>query len=138
MALVTHPITMLNTEIGNAQNDELRRLFIGRRRELTQEIQNRVRDVRTEAAGKSRPSTDPAEIAEVDPDDDLALALIQMKSQVLKTIDEAVQRLDEGTFGQCGDCGAVIAPARLRALPFAVRCRECQERREQPGRHRTH
>ncbi|MDI3342078.1 MAG: TraR/DksA C4-type zinc finger protein [Sphaerobacter sp.] len=41
-------------------------------------------------------------------------------------IDEALARLERGTYGVCIDCGELIDPARLKALPTAVRCLRCQ------------
>ena len=46
------------------------------------------------------------------------------------TINEALSRLDEGTYGHCFECAEEIAQPRLRALPFAVRCKDCEEARE--------
>jgi DnaK suppressor protein len=57
-------------------------------------------------------------------------ALMQLKSQTLAKIDEALRRLEQGTYGVCADCGRPIPEARLTALPFANRCRDCQEREE--------
>ena len=41
-----------------------------------------------------------------------------------------LRRIGEGTYGECFDCGEGIPAARLRALPFAVRCKDCEEARE--------
>jgi RNA polymerase-binding transcription factor DksA len=58
---------------------------------------------------------------------------------MLETVNEAVRRSDAGAYGYCVDCGEVITPARLRAMPFAVRCRECEEAREnEQHRERIH
>ena len=105
---------------------------------MTNEIQNKIRNVRADASGKCRPTTDPTEITEAEPEDDLAFVLIQMKSQALKGVEEAMQRLDEGNYGYCVDCGEAIAPSRLRALLFAVRCKPCEETNERLRRRRTH
>jgi len=48
----------------------------------------------------------------------------------LLRIDEALRRLEEGTYGICQDCDREIPAPRLKALPFATRCREDQERFE--------
>ncbi|HET9015637.1 MAG TPA: TraR/DksA family transcriptional regulator [Thermomicrobiaceae bacterium] len=48
----------------------------------------------------------------------------------LAEIDQALQRIERGTYGRCIDCGEPIDPARLRALPTAARCFRCQERHE--------
>ena len=58
------------------------------------------------------------------------LALMQMKSETLKKIDQALLRLEEGSYGRCQECDAEIPSARLRALPFAALCRDCQEEAE--------
>ncbi|MGA2210395.1 MAG: TraR/DksA family transcriptional regulator [Acidimicrobiales bacterium] len=41
-------------------------------------------------------------------------------------IDRALEKLTEGTYGQCDACGGEIAPERLEALPWAARCIDCQ------------
>jgi RNA polymerase-binding protein DksA len=49
---------------------------------------------------------------------------------VLTAIDEALLRLDEGTYGTCGRCGKQIAEERLEAIPYANRCIECKRLEE--------
>ena len=73
---------------------------------------------------------DQGESSEVEIQDAIGFALIQMKAETLDKIDAALQRLAEGTYGDCVECGAEIAASRLWALPFAVRCRDCEEARE--------
>jgi DnaK suppressor protein len=53
-----------------------------------------------------------------------------MKSETLNKINDAMMRLEQGDYGYCFDCGEEIAEKRLRALPFAVRCKDCEEARE--------
>jgi DnaK suppressor protein len=48
----------------------------------------------------------------------------------LHDIRDALQRLDSGRWGVCEGCGGAIAPARLKALPWAAMCRACQEAAE--------
>ncbi|MEO8437980.1 MAG: TraR/DksA C4-type zinc finger protein [Chloroflexota bacterium] len=54
------------------------------------------------------------------------LALRDRSDHRLVLVDEALARLDAGTFGTCVRCGGPIAPERLKALPWASRCIECQ------------
>jgi RNA polymerase-binding protein DksA len=54
------------------------------------------------------------------------LALRDHDHQLLDAIDEALERIDAGTFGICSTCGAQIAPERLEALPWAALCIDCQ------------
>ena len=109
--------------------NELRKMLENRRRELVTEVQGRIRDVRAEGS-KERDVLDQGESSEVDIQEDIEFALIQMKSETLNKIDAALRRLEDGSYGDCFECGEEIAEARLRALPFAVRCKECEEARE--------
>jgi DnaK suppressor protein len=109
--------------------NELKKMLEHRRRELMNEVQGRIRDVRAEG-NKERDVLDQGESSEVDIQEDIEFALIQMKSETLTKINEALRRLDESTYGNCFECGEEISEARLRALPFAVRCKDCEEARE--------
>jgi len=53
-----------------------------------------------------------------------------MKAETLNRVNEAIGRLEVGTYGFCYECGDEITEARLRALPFALRCKDCEEERE--------
>ena len=108
--------------------NELREMLEGRRRELMNEVQGRIRDVRADGS-KDREVYDQGESSEVDIQEDIEFALIQMKSETLNKINEALRRLEEGTYGNCFECGEEIAEARLRALLFAVRCKDCEDSR---------
>lgn len=110
---------------------ELKHILEERRREILSEVQEKMRDVRAEgASADSKGVLDAAEASEADIQDDIEFALIQMKSETLHKIEEALARLEEGTFGNCFECGDEISERRLRALPFAVRCKDCEEARE--------
>jgi DnaK suppressor protein len=110
---------------------ELTSILEERRREIMDQVQEKIRDVRTE--GPNNPNQgvlDAAESSEADIQDEIEFALIQMKAETLHKIEEALRRLEEGTFGYCFECGEEISERRLRALPFAVRCKDCEEARE--------
>jgi DnaK suppressor protein len=106
-----------------------------RRQELLDEVQEKMRDVRmAHSSGKTNAVLDSGETSEVDIRDDIEFALIQMKAETLSKIDEALVRLQEGAYGFCDHCGREIAQKRLQAMPFAVRCRECEDARETAAR----
>ena len=79
--------------------DELKAMLDERRRVILQEVQGRIRGVRAEGADKPHESPDPGETAEVDIQEDIEFALIQMKAETLNKINEALARLDEGRYG---------------------------------------
>ncbi len=122
-------IDPVNLSVGDCRTD-IRRMLVERRRELLNEIQSRVRDVREEGSSTDHHITYLGEALDVEPEEDLAFALIQMKAEMLERVSEAVRTFDEGAYGYCLDCGEVIGSSRLRAMPFAVRCRDCEQTRE--------
>jgi RNA polymerase-binding transcription factor len=110
---------------------ELKHILEERRREILNEVHEKMRDVRAEgASGEGQGVLDAAETSEADIQDDIDFALIQMKSETLHKIEEALARHTEGSYCYCFECGDEISERRLRALPFAVRCKDCEEARE--------
>jgi len=111
---------------------ELKQMLDARRRELQAEVQGKMRVVREEGTwgGKLNEVLDAVESSEADIQEEIEFALIQMKSETLNKMNDAVARLEQGDYGYCFDCGEEIAEKRLRALPFAVRCKDCEEARE--------
>ncbi|HEV3215864.1 MAG TPA: TraR/DksA family transcriptional regulator [Vicinamibacterales bacterium] len=110
---------------------DLKLMLEDRRREILNEVQGKMRDQRDDTTwGKVNEVLDAGESSEVDIQEDIEFALIQMKAETLTKINEALGRLEEGTYGYCSECGGEVSEQRLRALPFAVRCKECEEVRE--------
>jgi DnaK suppressor protein len=141
----THPTTTSTTTptttapSGRSRYNELKQMLLGRRRELQAQVQDKMRDVRaTGEVTKLSEVFDAGESSEADIQEDIELALIQMKSETLSRVDDALARLEQGTYGNCFDCGEEIAEKRLRALPFAVRCKDCEEARENAEQRERH
>lgn len=109
---------------------ELKRILEERRREILSEVHEKMRDVRSEGPTAVQGVLDAVESSEADIQEDIEFALIQMKAETLQKIDAALVRLEDGTYGYCFECGEEISERRLRALPFAVRCKDCEEARE--------
>jgi DnaK suppressor protein len=110
--------------------EALKRILEDSRLEIIGEVQHKMCDVRTDAAVSRQGVRDEAESSQAEIQDDIELALLQIKAETLKKIGEALSRLEAGRFGYCYECGAEISKQRLRALPFAVRCKSCEEARE--------
>lgn len=104
----------------------LKRMLEDRRRE----IQEKLRSLRETLPEEAAVVKDAEEQSVDDFIQEVDFALMEMKSETLAKIDEAVRRLENGTYGACVECGAEIAEARLVALPFAALCRSCQENEE--------
>jgi DnaK suppressor protein len=58
------------------------------------------------------------------------LALKQTDTKLLRAIDEALHRVDQGTFGICMDCEEPIAEVRLNAVPWTRVCIDCKEKQD--------
>ena len=124
--------TVAVADMPKTRYSDLKQMLDGRRREIQAEVQGKMRGVREEGSwgGKLNEVLDAVESAEADIQEDLEFALVQMKSETLNKINDALVRLEQGNYGNCFDCGEEIAEKRLRALPFAVRCKDCEEARE--------
>lgn len=109
---------------------ELKRMLVERQNEIMAEVRGKMRDVRAESSEEDHEVHDQVDADELDIKEDIEFAIIQMKAETLNRINEALARLEESTYGNCFECGEEIAQPRLRALPFAVRCKECEEARE--------
>ena len=93
-------------------------------------LRSPFRNLRVARNKLERDVLDQGESSEVDIQDEIGFALMQMKAETLDKIDAALGRLGEGTYGDCFECGEEIAEARLWALPFALRCRDFEEAHE--------
>ncbi len=58
----------------------------------------------------------------------IQLKLKQTDAKILQAIEEALWRIEKGTYGACRDCGEPIAPARLNAIPWTRVCITCKEK----------
>lgn len=113
-----------------AHYKELKRTLLERRREILRDVLVKIRGVRSGHSAKDYAVLDPGETSEVAIQKDIGFALIQMKGETLNRIDEALSRFEDGTYGHCCECGEDIARPRLSALPFASRCKNCEQARE--------
>jgi len=63
-------------------------------------------------------------------DREIDYSLEENSEQVLRAIDGALRRIDEGTFGVCETCGQAISEERLEAIPYATQCIDCRRKGE--------
>jgi RNA polymerase-binding transcription factor len=93
------------------------------------ELRNGLRVLRDPEQGPIEVK-DPEEQGLCQTERELDVAVLQLKAETCRSIEDALSQIRSGRFGRCESCGAPIPPARLRAVPFAVRCRACQEMAE--------
>ena len=104
----------------------VRQVLEARRRQLTGDLQQRVARIRDQG---------PDGLITRSPDDDdesdLDVSVLEIVAQTLRRVESALDRLDSGQYGQCACCARKIPATRLLAMPFALRCRDCETAREQ-------
>ena len=76
---------------------------------------------------------DEADLAQVALHTDLALDARARESREVQLIDEALSKIENGSYGVCSECSETIPLPRLEALPFAALCIDCQEELEATG-----
>lgn len=77
--------------------------------------------------GAGDPGGDLIDKANADAEAELQIRLHQTDSRLLLAIEEALERIERGTYGACETCRQPIASARLKAVPWARHCRDCKE-----------
>ena len=72
----------------------------------------------------------PADLASPTLDREIDFTLEENSEHVLREIDQALERIEKGTYGTCRTCGQPISPERLEAIPYATQCIDCRRRDE--------
>ena len=118
------------------RDSELRARLEQRYRELSSQIRGSIRDGRTQDARASLVN-DSDEVSDAPVESEIDLALRQLRAEMLHRVAAALSRLDEGNYGSCTECAGDIPGPRLKAMPFAIRCRNCESAREEAERLRS-
>ena len=98
------------------------------------ELMNRSRPYRASHAGRGANFPDPNDRATQESEFGLELRTRDRERKLLRKINSALARIDEGTYGYCEETGEEIGLKRLEARPVATLCLEAQERREMAER----
>ena len=121
------------------QVKQFRQLLITERVKLAEEIKTIAREASTsprDASGDlSAYTVHMADMAADTYDRELSMNLVSSEQELLYQIDDALKRLDDGSFGICQQCSQPIAMSRLKAVPYASLCIACQRAKEQ--QHKT-
>ena len=112
--------------MSDAQIEHFRKILSAWKRELIFEVDRTVHHMQDEAAN----FPDPNDRATQESEFGLELRTRDRERKLLRKIDQALARLDEGTYGYCDETGEEIGLKRLEARPVATLCLEAQERRE--------
>jgi DnaK suppressor protein len=109
----------------------LKQILIAKREALIQEIKQQLgQSVSEEQQRRLEAAMDSGDQALVDLEREMGISLQEMRNRERQLIDDALDSLEEGSYGMCADCGEEISEKRLHALPFARLCVDCQSKRE--------
>lgn len=103
----------------------------GMKAKLAQEIDL---ELRAEREANKDEGMDTYDLASEERDREINFILSDRGRAKIKSIEDALQRLNEGSYGICESCGIEIAEERLEALPFTRLCRDCQQDQEREAR----
>ena len=112
---------------------KMRTLLLAKREELLQHIVGLMKADQQEI-GVDDPSVGPQELEEVAVDaleTEREQSIFTNEYSMLREVEEALRRIDAGTYGRCTVCGQPIPERRLETLPWVARCVRDEERAEQ-------
>ncbi len=122
------------------QIKQFRQLLITERVKFVEEIRSIARDTskspRDASGDLCAYTVHMADMAADTYDRELSINFVSSEQEILYQIDDALKRLDEGSFGLCQQCNQPISMSRLKAVPYASMCIACQRLKEQKSKQR--
>jgi len=101
------------------------------RGDVTQMADAALKKNRMEATGET--SSMPIHMADIGTDNyeqEFTLSLMETEEDTLAAIEAALERVEDGTYGTCEECGATVPKLRLNAIPYTPFCIKCAQRME--------
>ncbi|MBH0186637.1 MAG: hypothetical protein HP477_14805 [Nitrospira sp.] len=123
--------TAKEREARERRQEILHKMLLEKRQAIIKEIEESLGQSLTEDQQRRLESArDVGDQALMDLERELGISLMEMRNRRRQSIDEAITRLHEGTYGICANCGIEVSEKRLQVVPFAKLCVECQSREE--------
>ncbi|MBI3321492.1 MAG: TraR/DksA C4-type zinc finger protein [Candidatus Omnitrophica bacterium] len=120
------------------QVKHFRQLLITERTRLTDEIKSIAQNIsmtpRDASGDLSGYTVHLADMAADTYERELSTNIVSSEQQILYQIDDALKRLDDGSYGLCQPCNQPISMSRLKAVPYASLCINCQRAKEQQNK----
>src|SRR5262252_9222243 len=110
---------------------DLRQQLLDMKTKLNQEMEL---ESKAEREANKDEGLDTYDLASEERDREINFILSDRERSKARNIDDALERMDEGTYGVCDACGLEIAEERLTAMPFTRLCRDCQQEQEREAR----
>lgn len=113
----------------------VRKAFLKQAKETLLDMKQQVlrvirEDQKEDREGQKDEGRDAYDVASEERDREINYLLTDRDRSKLTSIDQALERIEEGTYGICESCEGEITPERLKAMPFTRLCVQCQSERE--------
>ena len=109
------------------KKNEIRDMLLKMKENLLQEIAS---NMKMEIGHLQEAIADMYDLADDERERQFSILLCNRDREKLELIDEALERIEDGTYGICEDCGSKIAEGRIKVMPFARYCISCQSKIE--------
>ena len=116
-----------------ADTDRFREMLLEERERVQsaiEHLQHETEGSLEDETGEVTPDNHPGDVASATFDREMDYTLEENSGAVLKAIDGALQRIEDGTYGKCVRCDKEIAEERLEAMPYAELCIDCKRETE--------
>ena len=124
--------------MNKAQLKQFRQLLITERAKLASEIKSIAeaasKSPREASGDLSAYTLHMADMAADTYERELSMNIISSEQELLYQIDDALKRIDDGSYGICAQCNKPITMSRLKAVPYASMCVACQRTKEQKNK----
>jgi RNA polymerase-binding protein DksA len=110
--------------------DKSRQTLLDLRRRVTGKVEHVAESIREDTNPAGSLSNAPVHLADAAQDIVADVEILATEHDILREIDDALARLDDGSYGKCAQCGQKIASERLAAVPYAVLCIQCARKDE--------
>jgi len=125
----------LKKKLSKKELTDFKKIILKRKEEILEEIKHISDDTlkksQKEASGDISGYTyHMADVATDTYDREFSLGLASNERKLLYELDDALKKIEDGTFGICEECKTLIAKTRLKAVPYARFCVKCQEKKE--------
>jgi len=125
----------LRKKLTKKELTEFKKLVVKKKDEILDEIKHISEDTlkksQKEASGDISGYTyHMADVATDTYDREFSLGLASNERKFIYELDDALKKIEDGTFGICEECKSLISKTRLKAVPYARLCVKCQEKKE--------
>lgn len=109
----------------------MRELLMERRARVLESMDSGINNL---SGGEGHHIADMEELAADSAEDATAYRILEIENAELEQVEHALQKLAEGSYGECEECGERISSKRLEAIPFATMCIDCKREFESSSR----